>query len=499
MKNLTTLSASFLLMAFLWVRCGKDNPSQPADPPAGGAGYNARDTTISLQAGRVTLDIPRGAFKQGTSVKITQSTAKFIDSAAVIDQFQLLPEGTVFKKPVMLVVHYDAGWLKGNSPFNIGVAFRNDQDGKWYAPIHGTVDTVAHRIAVPITHFSHWSLYTCFHLEAQYEDQLSTDNARVMTMPTSASALLRCYMDGPPVTMTTKDAEDGDLPLIAPLVVDPVTKGTGVDLDDCPDCDLIAPLVPPESRNEDSRAISPAFWYVNGVTNGNAQTGTLSRLDKAYTYHSPGKVPEGNPVAIAAGIRTRGGGEIQLIQSVAISGGLTWKITLTTTYETQDPYSIHTTTALKAVFFIRADGKSYNTGDASAQLLYLDSAWIDPPVTHVTINNYDQFTSYKISYKSPAYACQPGLIGAYDTKKKTLHLALGLTEIGGTQIRNYCYTPHNGSGGDCVTDTENPLPLSTLERDDLPAQEGYTETYVNTFDEEMGVTTVSKLSIQSTP
>lgn len=497
MKNLTLVFTAFVCLATFFIRCGKDNISRSPDPPTGVAGYNPHDTTVRLQAGRVTLDIPAGALKAGTSVKVAQSTAEFMDTAAVIDQFQLLPEGTLFRKPVMLVLHYDDGWLKGNSPFNVGVAFRDEKDGKWYAPVNGKVDTVAHTIAVPITHFSHWSIYTCFHLEARFEDQVSVDNARVITMPTSVSAILRCYMDGPPVTMTKQDAADGDLALIAPLIVDPVTKGSLLDMHDCPDCNLIAPLIPPDSRSEDSRAINPDFWYVNGVSGGNTQTGTLSKADKEFTYHSPRTAPSGNPVAITAGVRTRAHGEIQLIQSVAVSGGLRWKITLSTTEVTQDPYSIHTSTTVKAAFFIHTDGNSYNTGDASAQILYLDSAEIDPPMTSVTINNYDQFTSYKISYKNPAYTCHPGLIGVYYTEKKIFHLALGLEEVNDAQIRSYCYTPHNGSGGGCATDTQYPVSLSTLEREDLPATDGYMETYVNTLNEEMGVSTVSKLSIQT--
>lgn len=497
MKNRYVVPLLLVSVTFAFARCKKDNAG-PRMPPPAVKGYNTTDTSISLNAGRLTLDIPAGALKTGTTVTTAASKAKFADSGAVIDQFQLLPEGTVFRKPVMLVVHYDAAWLRGNSPFATGIAFLDEKDGKWYAPINGQVDTVHKTISIPITHFSQWSVYNCYHMEMTYEDQQSVDDAELITMPASASAVLRCYRVGPPPATTKQDVDDGDIDLIAPLVVDPVSKGTGLDTRDCRDCDLIAPLAPDDSGPEDFKSVTPDTWYVNGMQNGDARYGTISKGDQTSTYHSPSEQPADNLVAVTAGIRIPGK-EISLIQAVKISGGLRWTIRLTTTVETQDPVSIHSFTTVGATFFIHSDGKTYNTGEEAAQLLFLDSVHVDAPVTSVTINNFDQYTSYKVSYKLPSYSWLPGLIGVYYTKKKVFNLGLQLTGLNDTRVASYCFTPHNGSGGGCVTDTGDPPMLSPLQRENLSTRDGYTETYVHDVDEQMGVATISKLIVQSLP
>jgi hypothetical protein len=498
MKNLHVVLAFSFSVMLLFTRCGKDHDAGPASPPDVPEGYNAADTTIGLSQGRVTLDIPAGALPSGTKVTMAASGAAFADSAAVIDQFKLLPEGTVFRKPVMLVLHYDDAWLKGNSPLATGVAFRYDKDGKWYAPIHGKVDTVHKTISVPITHFSDWSVYRCYHMEMSYEDQWSVDDDRRIIMPTVASAVLRCYMVGPPPSTTKKDVDDGDLALLAPLVIDPVSKGTGLDTRDCRDCDLLAPLVPDNSRPEKFKPVTPDKWYVNGIQDGDSEFGTISEGDKTSTYHSPAAVPDDRLVSVAADLKV-GKKLISLIQTVEISGGFKWEFTVTTNETTKDPYSFNTATTFVARFFVHSDGRIYNGGDDVGQILYLDSVHIDPLVTNVTMVNYDQYTSYKVSYKDPAYSWLKGIAGVYYMKKKMLVIALDLTDVDDARVNTYCLTPHNGEGGGCFTDTESPGMFISYEREDLPDQDGYTDAYYNNVDELMGVTTVAKLTIKKLP
>lgn len=492
MKRLLSLLSALALWSIISPGCGK-NTTGPADDPQGGnTGYNARDTSVSLENGRITLEIPAGALKAGTAVKTGSSTAAFANPADLLYQFQLLPEGTVFKKPVRLIFHYDNGWLKGNSPFNIGVAFRYDKDGKWYAPVNGEVDTVNHTLSIPITHFSHWSVYTCFHLETQYDDQHSVDNETLIDMPAGKSATLRCYLGAPPPVITKEDVDDGDLALIAPLVTDPVTRGQRLDMTDCRDCNLLAPLVPIDPT-KDKGIISPHSWYVNTVLNGNSQVGTITRSGKTATYQAPGQTPAHNPVTVKAGIRTRKYGTIYVVQNIRIGEQRRWKIILTARYTANDPYSIDEITDVTANFFVHCSDRTYNTGDNMARILYLDSVQYDTPISGVTITGTDQFSSYQISYKSPTYQYQPGVIGTYNVEKNTFTIALNLESIKDAQISHYCFAPDRGNY--CVTETDYPLMLPPLEAEALSAADGYNLTYADFKQESPNTETIGRLKV----
>lgn len=447
---------------------------------------NRHDTTISLQNGRISLAIPIDAMKPGMNISIAHSDAHFIDTGILLHQFQLLPEGTKFKKPVTLILHYDETWLKGNLPYNIGVAFRYDKTGQWYAPINGKVDTVKHTISVPITHFSHWSIYSSFHLEMQYEDQISTDNAITITMPTGKTAQLRCFMDAPPSTLKKENVDNGDIDLIAPLVIDPVTQSDDIDKTGCKDCDLLAPLTPINPQDKDKHVLEPDKWYVNGVNNGNSTTGTISRSGKSFVYHAPEKVPNQNPVSIRAAFRALNHGKTYLVQNVHITGGRRWKITVTTINTFKDESTYDRTTTTQASFFIHCDGKTYSTDIHSIQLLYLDSVQYETPVDHFTIHEKNR--TCNVSYKKPLYQYQSGLIGGYDGNKNTFNpIALQLATVDNAESFTNCID------GNCNTETNPPYGPTGIDLESLSAADGYSKTYQNETDAYQ--TIISKLVV----
>ncbi|GAA4319010.1 hypothetical protein [Compostibacter hankyongensis] len=469
MKRFIHLSFFFLLLAAVCVQCSKDNDEHPSVPPSdtGGAAlsYNRQDTAITLQDGRITLNIPAGAMMSGTRVELSTSDARFADSAALLHQFRLLPEGTRFRKPVWLTFHYDSAWLKGNAPWNIGVAFRYDKDGKWYAPINGVVDTVKHTLAVPITHFSHWSVYTCFHLTLRYQGQHSTDNARTVHMPTEAVASLTCIMRAPPSTIKKDNADDGDIALLAPLVADPVTAADNVDLSGCADCNLLAPLVPPPATPEEEQqhALKPDFWFVNGVANGNTQTGTITG-SQSFSYHAPSKVPGQNPVAITAGIQTLKHGRIYLVQDVSIMGSK-WRLNIKTTGTATSSEGIQIVTSFNNNVFFHLDAGQKVIYDRETHDVYK----ID--YLHVPDGTFSMVTT--------AYRNITITGGSYNPETNELTCILKSALVDGTWTATAC----DESG--CQTNTvDHPLvsveppseqPLS------LQAQSSFSRVYDTTF------------------
>ncbi len=315
MKTYLTPVSILLCSLLTLVSCKKeaDNELAVSGPT------NTEAQTVSLNDGQLELKIPAGAMAEGTQISVKTSTEKFADTGAVLHQFELLPAGTKFNKPVTLTLHYTDDMLKGNSPENIGLAFKNEADGKWYALIGGKIDAASKTISVKITHFSHWAYFSALHLYTKVNGVLSRDNEINLPMLTKERAEVCIVMDLPPLS-----ADDEEMLKILQqigeiLATDPVNPAAS---EDCPDCALLAPVTftPPVSTDDiHNKIIKPDKWMVNGVKNGNSATGTITDfVGNIYHYDAPGKMPLDNPMAIAAVINTEKHGQLQLIQQVNV-------------------------------------------------------------------------------------------------------------------------------------------------------------------------------------
>lgn len=354
MKHLLFICLSLVLILFTLTECKKNDDVQPQNPPAdttdtgnnGGTDYNKADTTVSLQNGRITIDIPAGAMKEGTKMSIGSSNVKFIDTAHQLHQFELKPEGTTFKKPVTLTFHYDTTWLKGNSPWNIGIAYKDDKDGNWYPAVNGDVDTVNHTISIKTRHFSHWSIYSCFHLYMKADGQLSEDFSKTIEMePQGDIGLLFMTMSEPPLWKQDPDKDKGFTHTFGGLVAP-----------------LGLPAIPEES---DFKFIAPDAWFVNGIRNGDNQVGTIGPVPAAHAknlfeFATPQKVPGDGDIAISAQINTISHGSIILIQGVQL-----------VSYGYMPSGNIISET--------------YSSNEASSF------------ITHTTVNNYKNITTTQVS------------------------------------------------------------------------------------------------------
>lgn len=410
MKRVTIVCLLFAAVFFCFAGCKKTNDVAPDAGGTAGSGdgkltYNRTDTTVSLQGGRIEVDIPAGSMKEGTKLSIISSSVDFVDTAHLLHQFALNPEGTKFDKPVIIRFHYDGAWLKGNSPLNIGIAYRDDDDGKWYPAVNGDVDTVSHTISIKSSHFSHWCIYTCFHLYTKAGDQVSEDYSRLVRMQPGEAGLLLVTMDEPPVWQSDPDksAEFGS-PLVAPLVTPPI-----------------------DPKEPYSKSIAPDAWDVNAVVNGDDHVGKImpvaGSLEKLYQYLAPTQVPENNPVGLAATIHTRNHGDIILIQDVQIMGK--WKLVATDSLKlVVDGTKIFASYHYDAVFHVDNQNKVVFDGEShSPQKFY--PVQLAPPVTKwlISSTNYTMFKT---------------ISGRYDSKLNKLDLQPDIGVYAGTVTQTVC-------------------------------------------------------------
>lgn len=422
MKRLSTITLLLFFILFIYTGCKKSNDvtpqsstGNPANTEGNGASYNQSDTTVSLQNGRITVDIPAGAMKEGTAVSIGTSNITFIDTASVLHQFQLLPEGTKFEKPVTLTFHYDSSWLVGNSPWNIGIAFKNNADGKWYPAVNGNVDTLNHTISIKTTHFSQWSIYSCFHLYMKADGQLSEDYSQTIRMQPGDIGLLLLTMDEPPAWESDPDkSKEFSNPLVAPLTTPPI-----------------------DPKEPYSKSLAPDEWDVNGIANGDNQVGKILPVsgakEKLFQYLAPPQPPVNQPVGISALIKTKNHGEILLIQPVEILGK--WDL------EARDSMVI-TEPGGETIF-----GYHYGTTfhiDQQGQVIY-DGEDHSPLKFYKLIA--PEITSWKIA--SPNYLKISNITGNYNDQTNSLDCKLDIGFFYGTTTITLC------TSDGCVTKTND--------------------------------------------
>lgn len=414
------LFALILLAMVPFVGCKKNTDTLPENQlfdttTTSGIDDNQSDTIVSLRNGLITLIIPAGSMKEGTKINIKDSNVKFVDTAHLLHQFQLNPVGLKFNKPVTMIFHYDSTWLKGNSPWNIGIAYRNEAGDQWYPAVNGEVDPVNHTISIKTTHFSLWSIYTCFHLYMKADGQLSEDYSQIIRMQPGDIGLLLLAMDEPPAWKADPDkSKEFGNPLVAPLTRPPI-----------------------EPKESYSKSLTPDEWDVNAIIGGDEYVGKILPVsgaqEKLYQYIAPQIPPESNPVAISATIHTLNHGDIILIQGVEIRGK--WKLNV-----------------VDSTFIVTADGESdfayqYSTVfhiNNQSQIIYDGE-------THSTIKFFKLIAPGIVSWNisSVNYLKISNITGTYDAKINKLNCKVTIGFFHGTTTETLC----NSDG--CITYTND--------------------------------------------
>src|SRR5690606_19183137 len=124
-------------------------------------------------------------------------------------------------------------------PENIGLAFKNEDDGKGYALIGGKIDAAGKTISVKITHFSHWAYFSGLHLYTKVNGVLSRDNYINLPMLSQERAAVSVVMYLPPLSTDDHELLKTLQPIVEISAKDPVNPTVSAA---CPDCALLPPV-----------------------------------------------------------------------------------------------------------------------------------------------------------------------------------------------------------------------------------------------------------------
>lgn len=233
--------------------------------------------------GQLEIHFSAGALFSDTKISILPITNPFADNN--IGAYRLEPSGIRFNKLVRLVFHYTG--TADESEFK-GIASQ-DQNGLWWQLRKTETDTVAKTISGNIPHFSDWQLFEKLVLKPKKASVKTNATLRLTVYEYSQDEDLLEELKSKNNSNYSQDAD-----LLSPLV----QTSYSVDAADLPpltktsDDELLQPLKPNYRISE---------WTVNGIVNGNSETGTIgSKMKRVADYKAPEKIPSENPVAVTA-------------------------------------------------------------------------------------------------------------------------------------------------------------------------------------------------------
>jgi|GEM_PF-4758916 len=268
-------------------------------------GRSAVTKTIGIDGGSVSADdgllsviIPAGALQEATNVSIQAIENTLPGSQG--PAYRLLPEGTVFKKPVTIRISYAGINLEGTDPALLRLTYQ-DAEGYYYMPGVTDVDKVTKTVTTQSSHFSNWTVFECYKL----------------TAPNSVLP-----------------GGTADLKIRTYIPIGPLAKNPDKVLGDYIETDDNDPI------------LSSALWRLSGE-------GTITPYEKGCAYLAPSSVPNQNPVTVSVELTGNffgsGSSKVQkliLLKPIAIEGSENFTINL-------DGVSTRVT---QGVFFTMGDG-----------------------------------------------------------------------------------------------------------------------------------------------
>ncbi|MBN2406376.1 MAG: gliding motility-associated C-terminal domain-containing protein [Elusimicrobia bacterium] len=127
------------------------------------------ESVIDQDGGRLeiddglVLDIPSGALKDSTSLTARQVSTSLIsrgsglaENVRAVAGFEILPSGTVFRKPCRLKLYYDEDEISSGTEDDLGLFF---WDGFEWRLVGNTVDKKKNTITGSITHLSLFAVF----------------------------------------------------------------------------------------------------------------------------------------------------------------------------------------------------------------------------------------------------------------------------------------------------------------------------------------------------
>lgn len=231
-----------------------DTSTRPAitamGQPFGGIASAKMDNTggsLTSADGKLQIIFPEGALKKKTTISIQSITNLLAETET--GAYRLEPSGIQFEKPVKLIFS-----LEGDTTMAaIANLATQDAGGRWWALKEVERDASGKYLSGEVMHFSDWGLFSSYSLQPVS-----------VTIKVNGSWLLE-------VKHLTPEAEAKNGGLIqygVPLI----TKKAIIDK-----------------------------WTVNGVINGNSETGIIDEAQRRWgIYVAPAKPPAINPVTVTA-------------------------------------------------------------------------------------------------------------------------------------------------------------------------------------------------------
>jgi hypothetical protein len=129
---------------------------------AAGAVVPVSGGTVSTSDGAVTLTFPAGALTSATPVSIRPAVNPPASNSLLGTSYDFGPTGTQFAQPVVAKVSYDPAKLPAGAVLQLIQLYTATGD-HWTAVPGSTVDTIAHTVTAPLSHFSIYSpcIYGC--------------------------------------------------------------------------------------------------------------------------------------------------------------------------------------------------------------------------------------------------------------------------------------------------------------------------------------------------
>ncbi|WP_158618207.1 hypothetical protein [Chitinophaga lutea] len=133
----------------------------------------------TLQATGVQLVIPAGAVSEPVNFSIQPVENTLTGSSR--PAFRFLPEHIAFKKPVRIVLEYDASETAGTTPDLLHLAYQ-DPEGFFHMVMETERNVTARTLTALTTHFSDWTYVEALKIEADRTELKTGEQAQLKLM-----------------------------------------------------------------------------------------------------------------------------------------------------------------------------------------------------------------------------------------------------------------------------------------------------------------------------
>lgn len=133
-----------------------------ATGPLVSASIGVQGGELATADGKLKIIVPAGAVTANQTFSIQPVENTFRQGKSFRNAFRLLPGGTTFSRPVIVVMQYDPAEITSGAEDILQVAYQ-DETGGWKA-IPSALDKTSHTLTVQATHFSDYVFYEQFEL-----------------------------------------------------------------------------------------------------------------------------------------------------------------------------------------------------------------------------------------------------------------------------------------------------------------------------------------------